>query len=66
MNQDRWQEIYDMTVSKLKEPGLDLVRVANEARVGYWWLVALRAGRFTDPGWQKLGRTFEALFGHEV
>ncbi len=65
MKLDRWQEILAMTVNKLNEPGINLVDVANRANVGYWWLLALRAERFTDPGWAKLGRTFEALFGGE-
>lgn len=44
------------TLDLLEKTSIPLLKIASETQVGYRWLCDLKAGRFSDPGVNKIER----------
>jgi len=54
-------DLYQKTITLLKQTKVPLSKVASESNVGYRWLCKLIAGVYSDPGINKIQRIHDYL-----
>lgn len=62
---NKWDAIKDYVMVRICNRETNLVKLAHDSGVSYWWLNRCRYRQevVSDPGFTKVGRVFEALGG---
>jgi DNA-binding phage protein len=62
---NKWAAIREFVIGRVMDRSTNLTALARDSGVNYWWLRRIRSRRedVKDPGFEKIGRVFEALGG---
>lgn len=57
------ENLFETTLQMIRDSGLPLAQIAQNSGVGRRWIFDLMAGRYSDPGVNKIQRIHRYLSG---